>query len=304
VRNLLAFTLPLDLFLVLWMAFYYPLAGAALGVKAVAKLSAVRVARTDLARWAAGYSGLSGVRSYAPVLLVLLLGGLAALGAGYLFLNLALHFRLPTSAIYRADQAVEAWFQHQRSPGLTLLLGTITLIGGTLGMASVVGVMVVVLLVWKQRASAVYLVLTTVGGILLNLGLKMIFARARPDLTSAIAVARWYSFPSGHAMGSFVVLGSCAYLALRQPWRWRADSACLAAMCTLVALIGLSRVYLGVHWMSDILGGWSAATVWLASTTVAFEMLLRVRQRGRGVHPSSTAADVPDLPVPPRTAPA
>jgi undecaprenyl-diphosphatase len=302
--NLLDFTIPVVLFLVLWMAFYYPLAGVALGVKAAVKLGSARLARTGLARWATGYSGWKGLRSYAPILLVVGLGGLAALGAGYLFLSLALHFRLTTSAVYRADQAAHAWFQHQRSPGLTALFSTMTLIGGTIGLSSLVAVLLTLLLVWKERASALYLVLTAVGGALLNLGLKMIFARARPDLTSAISVARWYSFPSGHAMDSFVVFGSMAYLALRQPWRWRVESACLAGALTLAALIGVSRIYLGVHWLSDIIGGWCAATVWLATTTVAFEMLLRLRQRRRGAQPSAPAADVPDVPVPPRTAPA
>jgi membrane-associated phospholipid phosphatase len=302
--NLLAFALPLVLFLVLWMVFYYPLAGAAIGAKALVKLGSARLARTRLARWATGYSGWSGLRSYAPILLVLGLGGIAALGAGYLFLELALHFRLTTSPIYRVDQAAQAWFQHLRSPGLTALFRTMTLIGGAISISSVVAVLVALLLVWKERASALYLVLTAVGGILLNTGLKLIFARARPALTSAIAVARWYAFPSGHAMESIVVFGAMAYLALRQPWRWRVKSACLAAACTLVALIGVSRVYLGVHWLSDIAGGWTAAMVWLAAATVAFDMLLRLRQRRREVQPSSPAVDVPDVPLPPRTAPA
>ena len=76
-------------------------------------------------------------------------------------------------------------------------------------------------------------------------------------------------------------------------------SAALAAAVTIVLLVGLCRVYLGVHWASDIAGGWTAATVWLASTAIAFEMLLRLRQRRRGVAPpASPKAEVPDKPVP------
>ncbi|HEV3074420.1 MAG TPA: phosphatase PAP2 family protein, partial [Thermoanaerobaculia bacterium] len=110
---------------------------------------------------------------------------------------------------------------------------------------------------------------------------------------TAIAAAQGYSFPSGHAMGSLIVLGSIGYVALRLPLRWKVKSAVLAALATAVVLIGLSRVYLGVHWLSDIAGGWSAGAVWLATATVAFETLLRIRQLRRGA-PPSLGTDVPD----------
>src|SRR4029077_7529701 len=97
--------------------------------------------------------------------------------------------------------------------------------------------------------------------------------------------------------------GALSYIALRQPWPWVAKSAGLAIALTMVVLVGLSRVYLGVHWASDIAGGWSAGTVWLASALVAFEMLLRLRQRRRGAAPTSPTADVPDKPVPAHPAP-
>ena len=146
------------------------------------------------------------------------------------------------------------------------------------------------------------MIVTAGVGALLNLGLKLIYARARPDLTSAIAVARWYSFPSGHAMNSFITFGALAYIALRQPWSWMAKSAGMAVALTMATLITMSRVYLGVHWASDVVGGWSAGTVWLASTVTAFEMLLRVRQRRRGAAPTGPAVEVPDKPVPPKQA--
>jgi undecaprenyl-diphosphatase len=158
----------------------------------------------------------------------------------------------------------------------------------------IVAVVAATLLVRKERASAIFIVVTAGAGALLNLGLKAFFARMRPDLASALVVMRSYSFPSGHAMSSFITFGALAYLALRRPWPWAAKSAGLAIALTIVVLVGLSRVYLGVHWASDIAGGWSAGAVWLAAAVVAFEMLLRLRQRRRGAAPASTAADVPD----------
>jgi undecaprenyl-diphosphatase len=134
-----------------------------------------------------------------------------------------------------------------------------------------------------------FVVVTAGAGALLNLGLKMIFARTRPDLTSALTAARGYSFPSGHAMGSFIIFGALAYIVLRRRWPWAAKSACLALALTMAVLVGLSRVYLGVHWASDIAGAWSAGTVWLTAAVVAFEMLLILRQRRREAPPTNSA---------------
>lgn len=298
--SVFAFLAPVILFLTLWLLCYWPLAGVIFVVKAGAKSGSAWVARSRLGTWAIRHSGPVG--SYAPIILVMVLGGILALGAGFLFVDLAEQFRLTTSAVYRADQAIHTWFGHEREAAVTVLLLTATTIGGSVGIGVIVAIVAAILLVRKERASAIFVVVTAVGGALLNTGLKMIFARARPDLASALAVARSYSFPSGHAMGSFITSGALAYIALRQSWPWAAKSAGLAIALTVVVLVGVSRVYLGVHWASDIAGGWSAGTVWLAAAVVSFELLLRLRQRRRGAAPTSPTVDVADKPVPPRPA--
>ncbi len=287
---------PVVLFVVFWALCFLPLAGVVRVGKAGAKGGSAWILRSRVGQWSIGRSGPIG--SYVPILVVMVVGGIAALGAGYLFVELAEQVRLTTSVVYRADQVIHTWFGQERQAGMTVLFNTATAIGGTLGMAVLVTAVATTLLVRKERASAIFVVVTAVAGGLLNLGLKMIFARARPDLASAIAVARWYSFPSGHAMGSFITFGALAYIVLRQNWPWVAKSAALAVALTMVVLVGVSRVYLGVHWASDIAGGWSAGTVWLTSTVVAFEMLLRLRARRRGAAPTSPSADVPDKPAP------
>ncbi len=268
---------PVALFLAFWALCYISIGGLVSVVKAGAK----RVASSRVGQWAIGHSGPVG--SYAPILLVMAVGGIAAIGAGYLFVELAEQVQLSTSLVYRADQVIHSWFGHERQAAVTTLLSAATSIGGTVSMGAIVAVVAATLLVRKELASAVFVVVTAGAGALVNLGLKMIFTRMRPDLASALIVMRSYSFPSGHAMSSFVVFGALAYLALRQPWSWAAKSAGLAIVLTIVVLVGLSRVYLGVHWASDIAGGWSAGTVWLASAVVAFEMLLRLRHGRRGV---------------------
>ncbi len=290
---------PIVLFLVIWALLYKPLSTVAGGAKSLAKVAATRVMLSRVGKWAFRESVWGGLRPYAPMILVVAIGGLAAFGAGFGFVELALRFRLTTSAVYRLDQLAESWFQHRRQPGWTVLFNTFAAIGGTSGMWVLAGTVTAILLFRKERASAVYVVVTILGGALLNLALKGLFARARPDLTMAIAPGRWYSFPSGHAMGSFISCGAVSYILMRQKWAWKMKSSALAAAITIVILVGLSRVYLGVHWASDIAGGWTAATVWLASTAIAFEMLLRLRQRRRGVAPTaSPEAEVPDKPVP------
>jgi membrane-associated phospholipid phosphatase len=294
--SVFAFAAPVVLFLAFWALCYWPRTGLVRVLKAVGKRGSAWVLGSRVGKWASEHSGPIG--SYAPILLVMVLGGLAALGAGYLFIQLAEQVRLSTSAVNHADQAIRTWFGQERQAAMTTLLRAATGLGGEVGLGAIVAVVVAALLVRKERASAIFVVVTAVAGALLNLGLKMIFARARPDLAAALAVARSYSFPSGHAMSYFITFGAFCYIALRQPWPWAAKSAGLAIALTIVVLVGVSRVYLGVHWASDIAGGWSAGTVWLASAVVAFEMLLRLRQRRRGAAPTSPAVDVPDKPAP------
>jgi undecaprenyl-diphosphatase len=272
-----------------------PLAGLVSVVKVGAKRGSAWLVRSRVGKWTIGHSGRIG--SYAPILLVIVVGAIAAIAAGYLFVDLAEQLERTTSAVSRADQAIHTWFGNEREAAMTTLFTTATNIGGTVGLGTIVAVVAATLFVRKERASAVFVLVTASTGALLNLGLKMIFERVRPDLASALAVARWYSFPSGHAMDSFIIFGALAYIALRQPWPWAAKSAGLAIALTTVLLVSVSRVYLGVHWASDIVGGWSAGTVWLTSAVVAFEMLLRLRQRRRGAAPRRLAADVPDKPV-------
>jgi undecaprenyl-diphosphatase len=280
---LLAVALPVGLFLAFWALCYWPLSGLARAIETTVKNGPRWIERSRLLTWAIRRA--SPIAPYASILIVLILGGIASVGAGYLFGELAEQVGPATTVVNRVDQAINTWFGHERQPAMSVLLRAATTIGGTGGLALIVAVVAGALLVGKQRACAIFLVVTAVAGALLNLGLKMIFARSRPDLASALAAARGYSFPSGHAMGSFITFGALASVALRQRWPWKAKSAVLAIALTMTILVGLSRVYLGVHWASDIIGGWTAGAVWLTSAATAFEILLRLRRRRRGSPP-------------------
>lgn len=100
-----------------------------------------------------------------------------------------------------------------------------------------------------------------IGSALLNLGAKHMFARERPSLWESIAPESSFSFPSGHAMGSMTMACVLVLLAWNTRWRWL-----VLAVCSIfVVLVGLSRIYLGVHYPSDILAGWAAALTWTAA---------------------------------------
>jgi membrane-associated phospholipid phosphatase len=105
--------------------------------------------------------------------------------------------------------------------------------------------------------------------------LKATFERPRPSFDDPVATAGWFSFPSGHALSSIALYGTLAYVlgsALRSQ---RARAASLAGVAVLVATIGFSRLYLGVHYLTDVLAGYSAGLAWLLFTIA----VVRVRVR-------------------------
>jgi membrane-associated phospholipid phosphatase len=97
------------------------------------------------------------------------------------------------------------------------------------------------------------------GSLVLNIVAKNYFARMRPDLWLSLTPETTYSFPSGHAMGSATLGTALVILCWATRWRWPTTVASLG----FVLLVGVSRVYLGVHYPSDILAGWSAAIAWV-----------------------------------------
>jgi undecaprenyl-diphosphatase len=120
-------------------------------------------------------------------------------------------------------------------------------------------VVLVLALAWARRMrEGLFAGLALGGSALLNVLAKHVYARPRPDLWLSIAPETTYSFPSGHAMGSMTLGAVAVLLAWRTRWRWPV----LAAGAVFVLLVGLSRVYLGVHYPSDILAGWAAALAW------------------------------------------
>jgi membrane protein DedA with SNARE-associated domain/membrane-associated phospholipid phosphatase len=152
----------------------------------------------------------------------------------------------------------------------------------TLGSPAVVGILVVIVAaVLAYRRWWIVLVgwlAANAGGGVLDLALKRIIHRARPTGSGVFLYGSTFSFPSGHAMGSLIGYGMLAYLLISfwAPAR-RHRTAVILGTAVLVLLIGLSRLYLGVHFLSDVIGGYAAGTVWLATCVTGVELALRQR---------------------------
>jgi len=141
-------------------------------------------------------------------------------------------------------------------------------------------VLVLALLVMMRKREATFAALALAGSALINLVVKQVFTRTRPSLWESIAPETTFSFPSGHAMGSATL--ACVLVALTWNTRWRWPVLVLALAFTLA--VGLSRIYLGVHYPSDILAGWAAASAW---TVVVYMIVFRNTLRPWAAAPTS-----------------
>jgi undecaprenyl-diphosphatase len=216
-------------------------------------------------------------RDYIPILVILVAGAALTAWSGDAFVDMAERLHEQGGKLHSVDTYVHDAAVQQRTAGATEFFVTMSTIGGPIGVAGTLVAVAVILVVKHRYRWLIYLVVTAGGGALLNLELKHHFARTRPDVAEMLRRAHGFSFPSGHAMGSTVAYGALAYLAMRVLKRWRWKSAALAFAVTFVAAVSASRVYLGVHWISDVGAGITAGAVWVACTTVAYETLRRIR---------------------------
>ena len=165
------------------------------------------------------------------------------------------------------DVPVLEWLHSISGPTLNTLFLALSALGFSGGVVPVDIVLVLVLALRRHPRSATFAAIALVGSALANVAAKHLFARARPALWVSLSPESTYSFPSGHAMGSATLAAVLACLAWDTRWRWPVIA--LGALFTLG--VGLSRMYLGVHYPSDVLAGWSAAIAWtLGVRLIAF----------------------------------
>ena len=152
---------------------------------------------------------------------------------------------------------LEAMFRDITSLGSTTVVTLITL--------AVLGY----LIMSRKHAAALLVLVAVAGGAALSTGLKLGFERPRPDLVAHLVDVHSLSFPSGHAMVSAVTYLTLGALLAQVEGRRRLKAYILAVAVMLALLVGLSRVYLGVHWPTDVIAGWCAGAAWATACWVA-----------------------------------
>ena len=138
----------------------------------------------------------------------------------------------------------------------------ITSLGSFTVLAIVTLSAVIYLLIDGKRAAAAFVFFAIAGGGILSELLKQVFGRPRPELVAHLVDVHTMSFPSGHAMSSAVTFLTLGALMTRVQSRWRLKIFSFSLAIFLTILVGLSRVYLGVHWPTDVLAGWCAGAAW------------------------------------------
>lgn len=177
----------------------------------------------------------------------------------------------------RFDDAIRGFVHSFAAPVLTKIMQTASFVGSTLFLVLLGVAIVITLYLKKHKHGAILFALTTIGSSILLFSLKLAFRRARPEPFFDTILPGSYSFPSGHSLASF-----CFYLALAAILTNRVERLWLKILiwtlaAALVILIGISRVYLGVHYPSDVLAGFIIGFIWV--TTVAIgDKLLRLRK--------------------------
>ena len=176
------------------------------------------------------------------------------------------------------DTAVRMWVHGFASPGMTSAMKAISLLGYDVLIAELL--IAFAAFAWlRWRRAAVWLAVAMAGSLALDMTLKYAYHRARPVAFFGVA-PHSYSFPSGHALCSFCFYGVLAGLlsARTKSLAWRLIIWIAAAL--LVIAIGLSRIYLGVHYPSDVIAGYLAAAVWVG-TVIVLDHVRKVRSSRR-----------------------
>lgn len=162
------------------------------------------------------------------------------------------------------DAAIISWVQNMESPPLTKIMKFFTLIGSGYPIAIImIAVMIFLYIFLHHRKELVFLAWIVIGSALLNLLLKLLFQRARPTI-HRIAEATGYSFPSGHSMAAFGLYGALAFLLWKHVPTAFGRIILIILSSLFILAIGTSRIYLGVHYPSDVLGGYFTSGCLLA----------------------------------------
>lgn len=199
---------------------------------------------------------------------------------------------LSGAALKSYDDAVTDYIVSFRTPALTHFFQVITDMGDLYGyMIATALIAIVVIVKFRNWQIIVQLMAVTILAALSNLALKRVINRARPEIEHLVVV-KSLSYPSGHSMSAMAFYGFLIYLTFRIKMpRWLRWLLCLVFLFLILA-IGLSRIYLGVHFPSDVLGGFTAGLIWVAFCIVLFNIIdMLRRRRSSKTHPKEDSLE-------------
>jgi undecaprenyl-diphosphatase len=193
--------------------------------------------------------------------------------AAFLFALLLLLVRLRWAPLESVDHSTASWLNSlvAAHPLAVSVVKAATWLGSGVVLWSLTGAAAVVLALRRLWRLTAYVLVAGAGALVLDPVLKVLVGRLRPVVAHPVAYGTGDSFPSGHALGSMVCYGAVFLVflpAARGAWR----RVLTAVIVTLIAVVGISRLLLGVHYVSDVLGGWALGITWLGLTAFAFEL--------------------------------
>ncbi|CAN5555445.1 phosphatase PAP2 family protein [soil metagenome] len=187
----------------------------------------------------------------------------------------------PNEELEVFDQHATQAVQHFASPGLTTAMRVVSYFGSIVVLTTfsvVVGLLLASLRAWERLLG---LALTMLGGSWLNVLLKHFFQRERPNWEDPLVTLHSFSFPSGHTMGSTMFYGFVALLLVYHYRRWSQRVVIVAVTGVVILAIGITRIYLGAHYLTDVVAAFVAGAAWLALCWSTTETLRRRRARRR-----------------------
>lgn len=181
------------------------------------------------------------------------------------------------------DNSIISLVQGKISDRLTTIMLVITFFGSVKGVAIISAITIVLLFITNHRLLSLFLALSIgLGAGVLNRILKLYFKRERPDIQPIIQ-EHGYSFPSGHSMGSMILYGCIAYILYKvYKHTWAKIAGALIGI-VLIFIVGISRIYLGVHYPSDVVGGYIAGGFWLLFCILIFTIIEKRKERRKTI---------------------
>lgn len=216
---------------------------------------------------------------HGALLLTLFLGAAIAAGLTAVFAQIY-ESVVETDGVAGLDHPVLAAGKSVRSPALDAVVTAYTDVGGTIGMPVLALTAAAVLAARRRSWTPVILIIAAgAGSLAMTIAGKRLIGRTRPDLSDAVPPYEYSaSFPSGHSLNSVVIAGIIAYLIILRLKTGRSRVLTAAAAAAFALTMGLSRVYLGHHWLTDVLAAWALGAAWLALVVTAHRLYLTARK--------------------------